>query len=108
MAVKCTNCGGAHPLWDCSMAIEYQKKSVDAQKSGFCVVEAQGDMPNRQKPPRSGSIPENPSPIPKSKMGRPRTGYIKAEYNRLYSADKRKADKLGIKVSEYRKMKGNE
>lgn len=38
----------------------------------------------------------------KPKIGRPRTGYIKAEYNRKYMQDKRKADKLGITVKELR------
>lgn len=39
------------------------------------------------------------------KIGRPRTGYNKAEYNRQYMADLRKAKPLGLKVSEYRKSK---
>lgn len=40
----------------------------------------------------------------KPKMGRPRTGYIKAEYNRQYSADQRTIKRLGLScgVKEWR------
>jgi len=45
--------------------------------------------------------------LPKPKMGRPRTGYIKAEYNRQYSADLRTIKRLGLEitVAEWRKTK---
>jgi len=46
--------------------------------------------------------------IPKPKGGRPSTGFDKKAYMSAFMRDKRKADKLGLKVSEYRKMKGNE
>lgn len=36
---------------------------------------------------------------PKPKMGRPRTGYIKAEYNRQYSSDQRTIKRLGLNCS---------
>lgn len=38
----------------------------------------------------------------------PETKFDRKKYQMLFMRDKRKADKLGLKVSEYRKMKGNE
>ncbi len=95
MAVKCTNCGGAHPLWDCSKPTK-STGSRDETKA------------------RSISEPSKVSQaapvdtLPKPKMGRPRTGYIKAEYNRAYSADLRTIKRLGLEmtVAEWRKTNG--
>lgn len=77
----------------------------------FQSTEACGDKPTRAVRSSASADTERAreliSPVdapPKPKMGRPRTGYIKAEYNRKYSADKRKAVKLGISVPEYRAL----
>lgn len=86
MAVKCTNCGGAHPSWDCSKPTK-SAGSRDETKA------------------RSISEPSKVSQaapvdtLPKPKMGRPRTGYIKAEYNRQYMADQRIIKRLGLSVT---------
>lgn len=50
--------------------------------------------------------PEPVRPAPKPKRGRPNlSGVDSKEYNRLYMIDKRKADKLGISVAEFRGKK---
>lgn len=94
MAVKCANCGGAHPVWNCSKPTKSE--------------EALQRPSSRQASKVPAEVVVAPySEHPKPKMGRPRTGYIKAEYNRKYMQDKRKADKLGITVKELReKEKG--
>lgn len=56
---------------------------------------------------RALPVSNQASPVdtpPKPKMGRPRTGYIKAEYNRQYSADQRTIKRLGLNctVKEWR------
>jgi len=48
----------------------------------------------------------NSDGTPKPKGGRPSTGFDKRAYMSAFMRDKRKADKLGLKVSEYRKLKG--
>jgi len=92
MAVKCKNCGGAHPLWECSIAIVHKERPPEKGKS---VGSEEGTQALAS------------STLSKSKMGRPRTGYIKAEYNRAYSADQRTIKRLGLNcsVKEYRKGK---
>lgn len=85
------------------MAIEYVKAD-EPQKSQEALQRPSSRQASKV-PPEVGVAPS--SEPPKPKMGRPRTGYIKAEYNRKYMQDKRKADKLGISVKEIReKEKG--
>ena len=84
------------------MAIEYQTKRVDAHKSAKAV---EATIASSEKVEvKSSAVPE---PYPKPKGGRPSTGFDKKAYMSAFMRDKRKADKLGLKVSEYRKMKGN-
>lgn len=45
--------------------------------------------------------------ILKRKRGRPPTGFNKKEYQRLYMADKRQAEKLGVSVRELREARNN-
>lgn len=94
MAVKCTNCGGAHPSWDCG--------KPKREGRGILAIDPFEDV--KPEPTR----PEAIIP-PKPKMGRPRTGYIKAEYNRQYSADLRTIKRLGLNctVKEWREKNGN-
>lgn len=118
MAVKCTNCGGAHPSWDCSKPT---KSTASRKEVAVCEV---GDKSLKSQPSKSEKLGrERAAPAdaqvragtqalpvdthPKPKMGRPRTGYIKAEYNRQYSADQRTIKRLGLNctVAEFRKAK---
>lgn len=68
---------------------------------------------------RNGGTP-GPSQSVQSDKGRPPAGtqalpvdtnseqFDRKKYQMMFMRDKRKADKLGLKVSEYRKMKENE
>jgi hypothetical protein len=90
MAVKCTNCGGAHPSWDCSKPT---KSTVPVNRE--------------TKPSRvADGLPDRPAvdTLPKPKIGRPRTGFNKKEYNRQFTADLRTIKRLGLNctVREWR------
>lgn len=90
MAVKCTNCGGAHPLWDC--------KKDPVEKKEKRLAPAGHPTPIRENVEFVESTP------PKPKIGRPRTGFNKKEYNRQFTADLRTIKRLGLNctVAQYR------
>lgn len=89
---KCRTCGKEHSLGVCP---EFrQRLNVDFRHEGA----------NAQATVQSGNVTVvgNESGTltpPKPKMGRPRTGYIKAEYNRQYSADQRTIKRLGLEMT---------
>jgi hypothetical protein len=93
MAVKCTNCGGSHPSWDCSKPTKSGRDATDKQKT------AKGEPPS--------AVQDTP---PKPKIGRPRTGFNKKEYNRQFTADLRTIKRLGLNctVKEWREKNGKE
>lgn len=91
------------------MAIEFRKasepkKSTSARKDVHRVLPEEATVDPKQESENQASRVDTP---PKPKMGRPRTGYIKAEYNRQYSADQRTIKRLGLNctVAEFRKAK---
>ena len=83
------------------MAIQYQIKRVSTQKSAKAVEATIASVEKVEV--KYSTVPEL---APKPKGGRPSTGFDKKAYMSAFMRDKRKADKLGLKVSEYRKMKG--
>lgn len=80
------------------MGINHQIRRADAQKSVKAESPTVGDAEKVEI--KSSAVPE---PSPKPKGGRPSTGFDKKAYMSAFMRDKRKADKLGLKVSEYRK-----
>lgn len=110
MAVKCTNCGGAHPSWDCSKPTKSAapRRDVAVCETGENSLKSQlsksGKIGRERAAPaeaqlKAGTQALPVDTLPKPKMGRPRTGYIKAEYNRAYSADLRTIKRLGLNCS---------
>ncbi len=85
MAVKCTNCGGAHPSWDCS-----KPKGKPADRRGIIATDSFEDI----KPE-----PKREPILSKAKRGRPKTDFNKEEYNRLYMRDLRTIKRLGLAVT---------
>ena len=115
MAVKCANCGGAHPSWDCSKpskSTAARKADVPRSSEVRPLPEGEGRQKMRKQTEISDSI-RGPSEIsaspvdtpPKPKIGRPRTGFNKKEYNRQFTADLRTIKRLGLEmtVKEWRK-----
>jgi len=109
---KCKICGKEHALGGCP---EFQstaaRKDVRQRDQGISPDldrgNAQGGGQKPEKPRQAATQALPVDTPPKPKMGRPRTGYIKAEYNRQYMADLRTIKRLGLSVtvSQYRKSK---
>lgn len=89
------------------MAIEYVKASEPKKSAAERKVSPSHSSvgPHHSEGEGTQALPADTTPKPK--MGRPRTGYIKAEYNRKYSEDQRTIKRLGLNctVAEFRKEK---
>lgn len=100
---KCKICGKEHALGGCP---EFrQRVNGHSQHEG---ANAQVTVRNEVVTvvgTESGTLTP-----PKPKIGRPRTGFNKKEYNRQFTADLRTIRRLGlnVSVSEYRKQKESE
>lgn len=104
---KCRTCGKEHALGGCP---EFKNRShavgpAMGAKGG--AVLSGGDNQRDEAGATPAMLQVATDTLPKPKMGRPRTGYIKAEYNRQYSADQRTIKRLGLQmtVAEWRKSK---
>ena len=99
--IKCKICGKEHSLGGCP---EFQSTAsrMDVRRVEVPVVEDGAKVASAGSVAGTQALPVDT--LPKPKMGRPRTGYIKAEYNRQYSADLRTIKRLGLEmtVTEWR------
>ncbi len=119
--VKCKICGKEHALGGCP---EFQSTAARNGRAGTEAVDTvrSGKGSLRRKPIGPESLNDGTvsgeataseyqaSPVdtsPKPKIGRPRTGFNKKEYNRQFTADLRALRRLGLDctVKEYRSLK---
>jgi len=90
---RCKICGEEHALGICPEFQSTVRKNVTANK---IVALGAGEVGRADFP---ACAKHHVDTLPKPKMGRPRTGYIKAEYNRQYMADLRTIKRLGLSVT---------
>lgn len=93
---KCKICGKEHALGGCPEFIRVQDaKPAKSEPKATAKIEAEQMVQTHR-----------PEPIPhKPKIGRPRTGFNKKEYNRQFTADLRTIKRLGLNctVAEFRR-----
>lgn len=103
MIVKCTNCGGSHPKWDCtrpkkkSTAPEESRTSRSASANESAPVDTHPDVAQRIERVASNFEVAGSSPAVRATFDR-------NEYQRLYMRDKAtiKRQGLNMTVKQYR------
>src|SRR6478609_8725868 len=93
---KCRTCGKEHALGGCP---EFQSTAARKIEAGYAKEEHRVAPETVQV---SSPAPAT-NPPPKPKIGRPRTGFNKKEYNRQFTADLRTIKRLGLNctVAQY-------
>lgn len=117
--VRCKICGKEHALGGCPEWKENKGAKRPIHRDEVVNIQFRGGKANENINVKAGDldwvhrgdsadiVSYREVDSSKPKMGRPRTGYIKAEYNRQYMADLRTIKRLGLSVTvaQYRKSK---